>query len=308
MPCYSPLIGFYSKNLNSTGKRSIIFNPKEALDDREIKLPCGQCIGCRLERSRQWAMRCMHESSLYEQNCFLTLTYAPEKLPEGGTLVKKHFQDFMKRLRKANPGRKIRYFHCGEYGDQNTRPHYHAIIFNYDFNDKKPLTKQKHNDLIIYTSEKLAKLWDHGISSIGAVTFDSAAYVARYVTKKITGPAAFNHYCHFDANGEILKDLLPEYTTMSRRPGIGKPWLEKYMTDVYPDDFVLMRGKKLKPPKYYDTLLNASDPFCSDSIKERREQNGKLNSQNSTPARLYVRETIHKLKAKLLKRNYEHDS
>lgn len=303
MPCYNPLTGFYSKSLNSNGNRTIVFNQREAIDDRELKLPCGQCIGCRLERSRQWAMRCMHEASLYEKNCFLTLTYSPENLPPGGTLVKKHFQDFMKRLRKANPGSKIRYFHCGEYGENTTRPHYHAIIFNYDFNDKLP--QKKLNDNIIYTSQKLSDIWQHGFSSIGSVTFESAAYVARYVTKKITGPAAFAHYCHFDADGEILKDLLPEYTTMSRRPGIGRPWLEKYQTDVYPDDFVLMRGKKLKPPKYYDNILHSSNPFILDEIKERRVQNGKLNQKHSTPERLYVRETIHQLKANLLKRNLE---
>lgn len=306
MPCYNPLTGFYSKNLNSTGKRNIVFNIREALDDRSLSIPCGRCIGCKLERSRQWAMRCMHESSLYEQNCFLTLTYSPEKLPEGGTLIKKDFQDFMKRLRKANPDSKIRYFHCGEYGDKNQRPHYHAIIFNYDFNDKQ--IKQIRNENIVYTSQQLTKLWPHGLHEIGTVTFESAAYVARYVTKKITGDLAFYHYTHFDEFGEITKDLLPEYTTMSRRPGIGKPWLEKYKTDVYPDDFVLVRGKKIKPPKYYDNLLSKQDPFMIDDVKERREKNGKLNSKNNTPQRLLVRETIQKLKAKLLKRTYENDT
>jgi hypothetical protein len=245
------------------------------------------------------------ESSLYEKNCFITLTYDDDHLPEGGTLVKKDFQDFMKRLRKANPGSKIRYYHCGEYGDQHKRPHYHAILFNYDFNDKKPL--KQINENIIYTSQKLQNLWKHGHSSIGDVTFESAAYVARYCTKKINGPSAFYHYCHFDEHGEILKDLLPEYSTMSRRPGIGKPWLEKYATDVYPDDFVIMRGKKLKPPKYYDNLFSKHDPFMIDDMKEKREKNGKINQEHSTPPRLYVRELIQLAKAKLLKRNLEND-
>ncbi|UIB81481.1 replication initiator protein [Flyfo microvirus Tbat2_160] len=306
MPCYNPLTGFYSRNLNSNGKRNIVFHSREALDDRSIKVSCGQCIGCKLERSRQWAMRCMHESTLYDKNCFITLTYSPENLPEGGTLVKKDFQDFMKRLRFHNPHKKIRFFHCGEYGDQFQRPHYHAIIFNHDFDDKTPL--KKINDNVIYESQTLTKLWTHGHCSTAAVTFDSAAYVARYCTKKITGPAAFYHYTHFDADGEITRELLPEYTTMSRRPGIGKPWLEKYMTDVYPDDFVVVRGKKLKPPKYYDNLLQDHDPFLVDEIKERRETRGRLNSKHTTPERLLVRETIQNLKIQTLKRTYEHDS
>lgn len=305
MPCYSPITGFYSKNLNANGKRNIVFNTREALDSNTINLPCGQCIGCKLSRSRQWAMRCMHESSLYEQNCFITLTYDNSYLPEGGTLVKKHFQDFMKRLRHHNPEQKIRYYYCGEYGSQNTRPHFHALLFNYDFNDKTHYTTR--NDEKVFKSKHLQELWPFGISEIGAVTFESAAYVARYCTKKITGPAAFYHYTHFTPDGEITRDLLPEYNDMSRRPGIGKPWLEKYMTDVYPEDFVVIRGKKLKPPKYYDTLLSKHDPFTMDEIKERRETTGKSQAKNSTPERMYVRETIHNAKANLLKRTYEND-
>src|SRR4051794_29862641 len=100
MPCFRPLKGYRARVTNpDTGKRSIVFNARKGFNDLPVDLPCGQCIGCRLERSRQWAIRCSHEAKLHEENCFITLTYAPEHLPPGGTLVVKDFQDFMKRLR-----------------------------------------------------------------------------------------------------------------------------------------------------------------------------------------------------------------
>lgn len=272
-----------------------------------VEVPCGQCIGCRLEKSRQWAVRCAHEASLYEKNCFLTLTYNDRHLPKDGSLHVDHFQKFMKRLRKAFPDQKIRFFHCGEYGEKFARPHYHACIFNFDFADKKLWRKTKDGNSL-WTSETLEEIWGMGFCSIGDVTFESAAYVARYVTKKVTGKKALNHYneINFDT-GEILSERRPEYTTMSRRPGIGKPWLEKYSSDVYPDDFVLMDGKKIKPPKYYDSQFEIAYPSDFEKIKIERKKSGEKNAENNTRDRLDVRETIHKLKAKTLRRGYENE-
>lgn len=254
-------------------------------------------------------MRCVHEAKLYPHNCFITLTYNNENLPEDNSLDKSHFQLFMKRLRDHISyhynDRKIRYFHCGEYGEQLGRPHYHALLFNYDFNDKILHRVTPRGDKL-YTSPTLEKLWGKGFATIGDANFETAAYVARYVTKKITGPNSFEHYTKYDRDsGEIITDLLPEYTTMSRRPGIGRAWLEKYLSDVYPDDFVLLRGKKLKPPKAYDNFHKIIDPFTHDEIKERRELAGKLHTQDSTPSRLATREIIQQEKIKILKRNYE---
>ena len=100
MPCYSPLTGYVSREPSKNGKFPIVFDPKKGWIDRSVTVPCGQCIGCLLERSRQWAMRCSHEASLYDENCFITLTYDDEHLPPDGCLNKEHFQKFMKRLRK----------------------------------------------------------------------------------------------------------------------------------------------------------------------------------------------------------------
>ncbi|QXP08058.1 MAG: replication initiator protein [Arizlama microvirus] len=306
MACYRPLNGFKSRDVNPSGKRSIVFNYNQGFKDMPVTVPCGQCIGCRLERSRQWAIRCHHEASLHERNCFITLTYKPEHLPEHGTLVKKHYQDFMKRLRKRF-GSNIRYFHCGEYGEKNARPHYHACLFNFDFRDKTLWKSVRGNKL--YTSEALAELWPFGFSTIGDVTFESAAYVARYITKKVTGRNALDHYTTYcPTTGEISAERLPEYTTMSLKPGIGANWIQSFHSDVYPRDEVIMREKKIKPPKYYDKIYDQYDPEQFRKIKARRQALAKLNEVNNTPERLSVRERVKQMATKLLKRSYENET
>lgn len=299
MPCYSPLKGFRSKAINPTGKRSIVFNSKDGFADLPVSLPCSQCVGCRLERSRQWAIRCAHEASLYADNCFITLTYNDKHLPADQSLQLDHFQKFMKRLRKKY-GENIRFYHCGEYGENFGRPHYHACIFNFDFPDKKIWKSERGVNL--YRSPSLEKLWTFGYSSVGEVTFESAAYVARYIMKKITGDAAENHYVWIDPEtGEIFKRK-PEYTTMSRRPGIGKSWFEQYASDVYPDDFIVMRGKKMKPPKFYDSQFELISPGEYEILKKRRKRAASKHVDNNTPERLKVRETVKLSQLSQLKR------
>ena len=149
-------------------------------------IKCGQCSGCKLENARQWAIRIKHEASMHSQNSFITLTYDNEHLPKTGTLVLKHWQDFMKRLRKSQSHKKLSFYHCGEYGEKQGRPHYHAIIFNHQFPDLIPIPRKKD----LHTSEILKTLWGKGHISVGSVTFESASYVASYVQKKINGPQA----------------------------------------------------------------------------------------------------------------------
>lgn len=272
-----------------------------------ITVPCGQCIGCRLERSRQWAIRCIHEASLYEDNCFITLTYNDENLPRDWSLDKSHFQKFMKRLRKANPSRTIRYFQCGEYGDENLRPHYHACIFNYDFPDRVLHSNNDGNPL--YTSEYLDTKWTHGHCYIGDVTFDSAAYVARYIMKKVNGELAekpqgkfgLKYYERVNDHGEIHQ-VEPEYTTMSRRPGIASDWLKRYQGDVYPFDEVIVKGRSVKPPKFYDKQLELTNPEMFETIKEERLAQADLHSLHNTRRRLAVRKKVKQAQIQQLKR------
>lgn len=212
MPCYFPMQGYRSRSLTKNGKRQIVFSPKDGFIDLKMTVPCGQCLGCRLERSRQWALRCVHEASLYDDNCFITLTYSDEFLPRDYSLDVSHFQRFMKRLRKRF-GEGIRFFHCGEYGSQFGRPHYHAILFNLDFPDKVFLKEQ--NGQTLYRSKILEELWPFGHSSVGSATFESAAYVARYILKKVNGDAADEWYAAVDHDTGEFFQRKPEYTTMS---------------------------------------------------------------------------------------------
>lgn len=147
----------------------------------------------------------MHASS-----CFVTLTYSPEAVPEGGTLVPEDLRLFIKRVRNwVKPGR-VRFFACGEYGDGVGRPHYHAILFGVWFRPEACVGGE--GSQAYWSSRELSALWPHGFSSFGRVSFESAAYVARYCVKKVTGDAAESHY-----QGKVA-----EFVRMSRRPGIGR--------------------------------------------------------------------------------------
>lgn len=306
MPCYHPITAWYSKEVNSSGKRSLVFNPSQALQpDDPQEISCGQCVGCRLERSRQWATRCLHEASLYEDNCFITLTFSPEVLQTRDnpwSLDVRDFQLFMKRLRKRF-GSRIRFYHCGEYGENNGRPHYHACLFNFDFPDKKLWKKVGEHNL--YVSKELETIWGQGFCSIGDVTFESAAYVARYIMKKINGDRAEEHYQWVDDETGEIRPLKPEYTTMSRNPGIGKEWFDKFSYDVYKDDFVVINGKKCRPPKFYDTQLEKLDPAMYDELKDARLNNIDRMHKDLTPERLEARERCQKLRMKRLPRNHD---
>lgn len=296
MPCYHPLKAFRSQD------RTIVF--RETRNTVEsLTLPCGQCVGCRLERSRQWAIRCAHEASLYADNCFITLTFSDEHLPEDRSVDVRIFQLFMKRLRKQY-GDGIRFFHCGEYGERFGRPHYHACLFNFDFPDKYfwRISPTKNR---LYRSPSLEVLWPFGHCEIGSVTFESAAYVARYVLKKFTGPQADLHYEYIDPLTGQIFDRSPEYVTMSRRPGIGKAWFEKYSSDVFPGDFVVMNGKKVRPPRYYDTQYEILYPFEMEALKHERYVNSLRFLDDNSVDRLRDKEHCQVAKLSFLTRPVE---
>lgn len=264
MTCYHPLAAFMSEKSNSNGKRTIVFSPPTRGKWREVYLPCGQCIGCRLRRSRDWAMRCVHEAKQYSQNCYLTLTYDDDHVPWSNvtgeqTLYKKHMQDFMKRLRERLRPLKIRFFGCGEYGEETFRPHYHIIIFGW-YPDDTVFYKFSKDGFAYFNSSFLDDVWTHGRVIVADVTFESCAYVARYVTKKITGEAAKVKY----------EGIQPEFVNMSRRPGIGLEWFQKFYNDIYPYDEVIVDGRRLQPPRYYDDKYAEMYPLELEKLKEKR--------------------------------------
>lgn len=294
--CVRPLLAY------QCGNGDVIFTPERSFNDvrRELSLPCGQCIECRLERSRGWAMRCMHEASLYKRNSFITLTYDDAHLPADGALDHPAFQRFMKRLRKRFAPETVRFYMCGEYGPENWRPHYHACLFNCDFDDKKYL-RVMESGAKLYTSELLSELWPFGYTSVGDVTFESAAYIARYCVQKITGDAAEAHYARV---GGVC-----EYNQMSRMPGLGAGFLEKWESDIYPHDYVVVNGKECNVPKYYDRIFKKKSAFAAqmfeDEIQYKREARARLRFEDNTPERLAVKAQVIAARAQFLKRTLE---
>lgn len=272
---------------------------RDRKDGVRQRLPCGQCIGCRLERSRQWAVRMMHEASLYDANCVVTLTYDDAHLPARSSLDRRAFPLFMRRLRKR--GVKARYFHCGEYGDKG-RPHYHGCLFGHDFPDKALGPPSKSGAPQWFSSE-LEGLWPYGISAIGSLNFESAAYIARYVTKKVTGSRAREHYERVDERTGEVYELEPEFATMSRRPGIAKGWFDAFVSDAYPADEVIVRGVPCKPPRYYDQLLKDAVPELSEEVVRARSAG--RDYQNASAKRLRVREVCTEARLSLSPRSIE---
>lgn len=288
MPCYRPLTGYRAERRNTNGKRPVVFSGTGHLGI-PVVVPCGRCIGCRLENGKSWAIRCVHESQMHAENSFLTLTYADDNQHRYGLDVG-HVQKFMKRLRKAIAPKRVRYFHCGEYGEKFSRPHYHLLLFGHWFADSTPWRKDDGNQ--IFLSEQLSKLWPHGFSTIGELTYQSAAYCSRYVTKKVSGPEADTHYgTACPVTGEWF-EISPEYATMSRRPGIGAEWIEKYWRDVFPDDFVVLDGRRHATPDYYLGYLAKSHPALFEQVEKKRLERQADMAWNETEDRLAVREYI----------------
>lgn len=300
MPCYSP-VTLYKSRMGpnpKTGKWPLV-SLANGYMDRPEKVPCGRCIGCRLERSRQWAIRCVHESQMHDDNCFITLTYRQDELVYGGnttgTLVPRHLTLFWKRLRKEY-GDGIRYFACGEYGGQRNRPHYHAAVFGFDFPDKE-FAEITPAGNYLYHSPSLNRIWSHGNCFIGALTFESAAYVARYIVDKKLGEQA----SYYQEEG-----IEPEFVRMSRRPGIGSTWYEKYQSDIFPRGYAVIRGGiKSSVPRYYSNKYDLSNPLSMKQIKELRKDAMAKQWRNNTPQRLRIRERIKTQQIISLKRNLE---
>lgn len=317
MSCDFPLRAWRSADPDdwSKGKHKLVFRKDLGFPNTEMLIACGQCAGCRLDRARSWAIRCLHEASLHSSNCFLTLTYDNDHYPTDGSLQKDDIQLFLKRFRKKIAPTQIRFFQCGEYGEvckkcgksqvycrcgewspSLGRPHHHILVFGYDFPDKL-LHRSGSNPL--YTSAILGKLWTYGYHSIGNITFDSACYTARYILKKITGDKAQDHY-----NGK-----LPEFITMSRRPGLGKGWLDIYYADIYNHDKCVVSDSFVaRPPKYYDAQYSANHADHFSAIKNSRkikaiEQNLQLTDEDKE-----ARREIRRIKMSKLSRSYEDEA
>lgn len=291
MACYHPLTAIINPNCTTiNGKKSLkivppLFDTSKVPEDLVMKIPCGQCIGCRMEYSRQWANRCMLELQYHDSAYFVTLTYDDKHIPKSYypdpdtgeaftslTLNKRDFQLFMKRLRKRFSDDKIRFFMSGEYGTNTFRPHYHAILFGLHLDDLK-LYKQSPQGFAYYNSESLQKCWSDpdtgdplGFAVVAEVTWETCAYTARYVMKKLTGKEA-QFYSDFN--------IQPEFTLMSRKPGIARQYYEDH-PDLYEHEFINVAtdkgGKKFRPPRYFDKLYDLEHPEEMQEIKDIRKK------------------------------------
>lgn len=292
MPCTRPVTAYQLE----TGE--VIFAARGKVS-RELELPCGQCMDCRLSRQRDWAIRCFHEMKLHPENIFITLTYDNEHLPSNGSLDYRDFQLFAKRLRKSLLGGAVRFFMCGEYGERLSRPHYHAILFGYFPSDAKP-----HGESA-FGSDKLAKLWGKGYVHFTRADYGTAQYVAGYVTKKVTGKNAADHYQLLDQETGEIHQVTPEFCRMSLKPGIGKPWFDRFHRDYFPADSVIVNGKELPVPKYYNRLLEQLDGDTFEHVQHKRYLKGMTHYKNRDSARLRARELITRARQSTKKRNLE---
>lgn len=295
MSCFHPLSAVVYGINPENGKKILKVGALPDGKHETLEIPCGRCIGCRLDYSRQWANRCMLELKDHEKACFVTLTYNPEHVPRryyadpstglaepSLSLCKRDVQLFFKRLRKAFPDCRIRYFGCGEYGPSTFRPHYHLILFGVDFKEDRVSYRKSKTLNPMYTSATLDKLWSFpprigegshtcvaGISTIQDVCWETCAYTARYITKKLNGP-----------EGEFYETFNIEkpFAVMSRRPGIGRSYYDAHMGDgsLYSHSFIHLStpdgGLKFNPPKYFDRLLEEDDPEQYAEIKETRKR------------------------------------
>lgn len=295
MPCYSPLSAH-----QDTGGGRLDFSTHKPPNARHLQIACGQCYGCKSARAGEWTVRGTHEAKLHKHNSFLTLTYDDKHLPYRGQLLHEHYQLFMKRLRKQYGPSSARYYMCGEYGPQTCRPHFHAILFGIDWDDKEEHGTNHQGDKV-YISKDLDRLWGLGQCTTGAVTPQSIGYVSRYIHQKRTGPIAEEWYRRWDELGEY--QLEPEYNRMSLKPGIGANWLQNFQNDVFPHDRVIIEGKERPTPTYYDRLYELNHPDEMAAIREARAAKADANKWDNTPQRLLAKEIVDRARTKMLKRN-----
>lgn len=300
-------------------RRKLTFKNPNNNNYRELKVPCGKCIGCLLDKANDWATRAYAESTLWKNNCFITLTYNDENLPKNASLMKKDLQDFWKRLRYyfkgeeywENPRTKkyenpIRYIVAGEYGPKTNRPHYHALVFNFKPKDLK-YYKTNHNKDLLYTSKTIEKIWGKGFVIIGECTYQSACYVSRYVMKK-----RFQQTAVAD-----MKEK--EFIETSRNGGIGLVYWLKNKAKILTNQGILLKTKDKvqlkKIPKYFMRKWKDETPIYENpenfykykynQMKQGKENWNKILKNTSQTESDYIKTLgeILKEKAKILRRD-----
>lgn len=313
MPCYTPLSGQRDPGTGKVlglKKTRLTWEEAESLATYDpVFIPCGRCIGCKVENGRQKAVRAMHELETSDDlGVFLTLTISDEHMRPRGHVYVRSLQKFFKRLRHYTGP--FRYMACGEYGDETGRPHYHAILFGVDLHTDRTHFKTTREGHALWTHPHVEKAWRYGYHTIGEVTFESAAYVAQYVTKKVTGDMADWHYLRFDPSTpeQPFFQQNREFLLMSRgkgKRGLGYDWITKWLHEVYPADEIIVRGQPSKPPRYYDQVLKEQDPDLYDQVKASREQEATRLIDRHTAKKRTAAATINRSRMALYHREIE---
>jgi len=276
MPCFNPKDAWLANGCNwkkyEEGKhcKPVFTQPRNHKSFSKVQLPCGQCIGCRMTRARHWSIRVMNEAKMHKRNSFITLTYNDENLPENQSLCPADVTAFVKKLRKALHPHKIKTFGGMEYGDKKGRPHYHLIIFGEDFTFDTKFYKWKKGNAL-FTSKTLSDAWGKGFCSVGSLTYDSAIYVCKYVTKSKTSYESDHKYTKM-IDGQKVKVIPEGSVAMSRRPGIGKTWFEKFFNDIFPFDKMRVKNHEVQPPRYYTKLYKKLDPQKCNAMTDLRSK------------------------------------
>ena len=295
MACSFPIKGY------RTASGKVVFAELKKHGDQFMytEVPCGQCARCRESQAQDWSLRCMQEAALHKHNCFVTLTYEDEHLPPRGQLRYKDFQLFIRYLRRYT-GRRIRYFVAGEYGERNNRPHFHALLFDYDFPDKTP-GRLLASGMQLYTSALASKCWrNRGFVGIGSVTPASASYCVGYLFKRRTGAWAEEHYKRVDDSGEY--SMVAEFASMSRKPGIGLDFAVKYAADIFPRGSCEFGGMTVPLPKYYVKKFKEAAPHMYEEYKASQEARAEARSEDNTEERLIVKDAYCKAKRRFKER------
>lgn len=295
MACYKPMTAFVPLE---GGALSFV----ELKNHREVKLPCGGCIGCRLERVDAWGFRCMAEASLHKSNKFITLTYDDDNLPVDESLNHRDWQLFAYRARQRfGP---FRFFMCGEYGENTQRPHYHALMFGFDPSDLRKCNSV-YAKCDLFQSDLLTECWGKGFTTVGEVTHESAKYVAGYQMKRVSAELEAERYSWVTRYGELVVRKQP-YGKMSLRPGIGAKWLDKYWKDTVNHGAVFQNQYRKKVPQYFRTLLEQVRPEAAEDLEALIYERGMQYTGDNSRDRLAAKEAVTKARIRFNKERSNH--
>lgn len=298
MPCFHPRTVWLPRSDLGNGRRLVFRQPVDGSEFDEISIACRKCEGCRLTRAREFGIRAAHEAKMHADSCFVTLTYSPEHLPFRGMLKRQHYLDFVQDLRNQERDKRLRFLGVGEYGTLNWRPHYHVCVFGHWFADAVPAGPSSRG-YACFESKTLTDLWGKGRCVINIMGAAVAEYAARYSLKKV-GSAGDGYVRRDPVSGEEYT-LPPEFMSSSKQ--LGRAWLERYPTDVFPHDYVVTeKGQKVAVPQYYLRVLGEWCAEDLEALKARRleARAGDMRRfRDGTVQRLAVREEC--LAARLLR-------